>query len=278
MQATTSVPDNSSGLNPVELENALVAQWRGKISVEVVSVTRSTNEDLVLRSRAEQPSGCVLLAADFQTRGRGRQERIWHAAAGNALLFSVSIPIARVPKMLPAVTLACGVVLAECLADDGVSVRLKWPNDLRVGRSKLAGILTELVLDRAARPTLVIGVGMNLRLDEATRRIIGHPAVALDQLLDRSVERSREYWLGRLGSAIVAAAFEFVRAGFDPFCERFNRLLEMRGEWVDVIAGERQLVSGRVVGVDQMGRLMLEADGESHAVSVGDVSVRSPDQ
>ena len=270
---TSSPHERSAELSSAELEKALALEWRGACSVEAVPVTRSTNEDLVLRSRSHQPSTCVLRCADFQTHGRGRQARIWRAAPGDALLFSVALPIGAIPASLPAVTLACGVALAECLATDGIIVQLKWPNDLRVDRRKLAGILTELVVDRAARYTLVIGVGVNLRLDAAALRAIEQPAISLAQL-SVAVERSREAWIGRLGSALLTAATQFVRGGFDPFCARFNQLLEARGELVDVVDG-RLHTSGRVVGVDEHGRLVIDSDGVTRTISVGDVAVRT---
>lgn len=260
-------------LSSAEIEKALAHEWLGACLVEAVAVTRSTNEDLVGRSRRDQPATCILRSADFQTHGRGRQARVWRAAPGDCLLFSVALPIGAIPRTLPAVTLACGVALAECLAEAGASVQLKWPNDVRVDRRKLAGILTELVMDRSARYTLVIGVGMNLRLDAPARNAIEQPTTALDQLLAGS-KRSREQWIGRLGSAILTTAAQFVRDGFEPFRARFNQLLEARGELVDVIDG-RQHTSGRIVGVDDAGRLVIDSEGMSRSVSVGDVSVRA---
>lgn len=260
-------------LAPVEIEKALAPAFRAACSVEAVDVTGSTNQDLVIRARQQQPSTCVLRAAHFQTHGRGRQARMWHAAPGDSLLFSVAVPMSAMGRSLPAVTLACGVALAECLAEDGVAVQLKWPNDVRVNRSKLAGILTELVADRATRCTLVIGVGMNLRLDAVARHAIEQRAIALDELYAAPAARAREQWIGRLGGAILTAATQFVRDGFEPFCARFNQLLEARGELVDVVDGGQE-VSGRVVGVDDGGRLVIESDGVNRTISVGDVSVR----
>jgi len=268
-------PTGLKMLAPAEIERALADPWRGRVSVEAVAATRSTNEDLVHRARLAQPAACVLRAADVQTHGRGRQARVWHAASGDALLLSISVPVSSVPQSLPAITLACAVALAECLAAHQVAVNVKWPNDIRVGGRKLAGILTELVIDRAARYTLVIGAGMNLRLDDAQRRAIGYPAIGLDELLPSEVEGSREQWLGWLGSAILDAAAEFTRDGFDPFCFRFNHLLEARGELVDIVDGDRNAVSGRIVEVDRFGRLVIESDGTTRSISVGDVSVRA---
>lgn len=259
-------------LQTLEIEHALALAWSGEFSAEAVAVTGSTNQDLVVRSRERQPLHCVLRVADFQSGGRGRQRRAWHAAPGDALLFSVAIPIAAVPQSLPAITLACGVALAECLAKHGVVVQLKWPNDVRVNRAKLAGVLTELVIDREARCTLIIGVGVNWRLDETARRAIDQPAIALDQLLAAEAGR-REHWIGRFGGAIIGAAMQFLREGFISFNARFNQLLEARGELVDVLDGERT-ISGRVVEVDHLGHLVIDVDGVRHNVSVGDVSTR----
>ncbi len=273
--ASDSVFAGAPPLAAADIAQSLRRVFGGGCAVEAVNVTGSTNEDLVARARLQQPRERLLLAADFQTDGRGRLGRGWRAAPGGALLFSVAIPVAQLPELLPAITLACGVALAECLADRGVAVQLKWPNDIRVRGCKLAGILTELVADRNARHTLVIGVGMNLHLREATRRLVEQPAIALDQLLSAEVALSREVWIGRLAGALFATAGQFVRDGFYPFRARFNRLLEARGQMVDVIDGvDSAAVSGHVVEVDARGRLVIETVDGRRAFSAGDVSVR----
>ena len=255
---------------------ALSPGWLGGCTVEAVAVTVSTNQDLVSRARARQPARCLLRAADFQSGGRGRKRRQWQAASGDALLFSVAIPLAGPSQSLPAITLASGVALAESLAEYRIEAQLKWPNDIRIDGCKLGGILTELVADRGARYTLVVGVGINLHLDEVARRSIGQPAIALDQLLDAAAMPSREQWIGMFAGAIFNAVARFMQEGFDPFRACFNRRLESRGELVDVVSdgpGVPQ-ICGRVIEVDPDGRIVIEAEGQRHAVSVGDVTVR----
>jgi biotin-(acetyl-CoA carboxylase) ligase len=90
------------------------------------------------------------------------------------------------------------------------------------------------------------------------------------------VAQSREQWIAQLASAIYGAASQFVELGFEPFRAPFNRLLESRGELVDVLnaAPGTAPLCGRIVEVDQDGRLVIEADGHHHAITVGDVSVR----
>lgn len=270
-------PFGAAALDATDIARALAFAGCGDCAVEAVTVTGSTNEDLVKQARVRQPSGPLLRAASFQTSGRGRRQRLWRAAPNHALLFSAAIPIGVRPESLPAITLACGVALADCLATHGLTVQLKWPNDVRINGCKLAGILTELVTDRTAAHTLVIGVGMNLHLDDATRSAIEQPAIALDQLVGGAALHSREQWIGRLGGAILAAAARFMQDGFGAFYARFNQLLEARGQMIDVSPGEvgaEPAISGRLIEVDRLGRLVIETEGRRHSVSVGDVSVR----
>ena len=271
-----AAPSGADPLDVSDIARALTLSGCRDCVVEAVTVTGSTNEDLVAQARLRQPSSPLLRAASFQTSGRGRRQRVWRAAPNDALLFSVSIPVGVRPGWLPAITLACGVALADRLATHSVAVQLKWPNDVRINGCKLAGILTELATDRSAAHTLVIGIGMNLHLDAAARSAIGQPAIALDQVLGKSARESREQWIGELGGAIVEASSRFMQDGFGPFQARFNQLLESRGEVVDVSQGEgpEPAVSGRLIEVDRLGHLVIEAAGRRHSVSVGDVSVR----
>jgi len=95
----------------------------------------------------------LVVVADHQTAGRGRQGRRWESEPGTSLL--VSVVLRPVPAL---VTLAAGVAAAEaCAAVAGAGVRLKWPNDVMADEGKLGGILSELVGDAA-----IVGLGMNL--------------------------------------------------------------------------------------------------------------------
>jgi BirA family biotin operon repressor/biotin-[acetyl-CoA-carboxylase] ligase len=270
---------DAAALDASMIERTLRQVSPQRCRVEAVAITQSTNDDLVARARVLQSEECVLRATDFQGLGRGRHRRAWCASPGDALLFSIAVPIGSTVSSLPAVTLVCGVALADCAEVEGVVVQLKWPNDVRVNGHKLAGILSELVVDRHARHTLVVGVGVNLRLDDAARQAIGQPAVALDQLLPTAADRRREYWIGRFGGAMLNAVDQFMRDGFDPFYARFNQLLEARGELVDVMdidgRQSRPLISGRLLEVDRSGCLIIEANGVCHSISSGDVSARA---
>lgn len=243
--------------------------------VEVVATTGSTNEDLLVRARKQQPGFPILRATDEQTAGRGRQNRTWRARPRSALLFTLAVPLASLPAALPAITLAGGVALAEYLRGRGVAVDLKWPNDVLLDGRKLAGILCELGIDAGGRATLVVGVGVNGWLTEDDRAGIGQPAAALAEVVASSLlAAEREAWIAQMAAALLAMVSGYVDRGFVPVRERYNALLHARGDEVDIIDDGRVTASGRVVEVDTIGRLVLAAGNGSRAINVGDVSLR----
>lgn len=245
------------------------------IAVAVRERTGSTNDDLLQQARQRQPAGVRLCVAEEQTAGRGRQRRAWLARPRSALLFSLAVPLHRLPADLPAVTLAAGVALAEVLGQRGVAVSLKWPNDLLVDGRKLGGILCELAVDGDGRATLVVGVGINGWLTAQDREVIGQPAVALSELVGPALlAGQREAWLAALAAALLQAVRAYAADGFAAWRTRYNTLLHARGQWVDMLDGGRTQASGRVVEVDAGGRLVLDTASGLRSFSVGDVSLR----
>jgi BirA family biotin operon repressor/biotin-[acetyl-CoA-carboxylase] ligase len=248
-----------------------------EVRADVVARTGSTNEDLLVQCRQRRPDTVLLLAADEQTAGRGRQRRRWLARPRSALLFSLAVPLESLPAALPAVTLACGVALADILLARGVDIRLKWPNDLMCHGRKLAGILCELAVDAEGQATLVVGVGINGWLTDEDRAEIAQPAAALADIVPaRLLAGEREAWIAAIAAVLLQAVRRFAAEGFAPFRARFNELLHARGQIVDIVEDGRATLAGTLVEVDALGRLVLAAAGGMRSISVGDVSVRVP--
>lgn len=259
-------------------------------TVEAVQETDSTNTDLLNRARAQAPAAdqLWLRCALSQRAGRGRMGRRWYATPGAALQFSVALPLQRAQPPL-GVTLAVGVALAEELttlanfagvvATDDL-LQLKWPNDLllvRAGRrAKLGGVLAELGVDREGRRTAVIGVGINVWIDDAARASIQQPAAGLVDLVPlEAVAREREYWLGRLAAAVVGAVRATERDGFLSQQAHFMARFADLNQPIDVLEQGTRVAQGRALGVDGEGQLLVEVDGKVVRFTSGETSVRA---
>jgi BirA family biotin operon repressor/biotin-[acetyl-CoA-carboxylase] ligase len=284
----TAVADPAAAPGPA-LRAALTAPLRPALiaaaagldpgCVEAVLQTGSTNADLLARARAHAAGAPCLRAALEQTAGRGRLGRRWHATPGSALLFSLALPLdgLRAPT---AATLVAGVALAETLgsvlADAGLDLRLKWPNDLLLEGRKLGGVLAELAVDRAGRQTLVIGIGINLWLDAAALGSIGQPAAALAERVSLdSLAAQRERLIGRAAAAVRAAVADCAQRGFVPYQARFMQRFASLGQSVVVIEHGARVAEGRALGVDGEGRLLLDRAGRVLAFASGEISVRA---
>jgi BirA family biotin operon repressor/biotin-[acetyl-CoA-carboxylase] ligase len=96
--------------------------------------------------------------AEYQTEGRGRDGRTWHAPRGAAILATVLLPPAMAPRPMSLLWTFATMWVAEGIERCGVEgVALKWPNDVLVNDRKIAGVLCERAGDGVA-----IGVGVNV--------------------------------------------------------------------------------------------------------------------
>ncbi len=245
------------------------------IDVETVRETGSTNSDLLTLARAQQPRRPRLRAALVQSAGRGRHGRRWHSSPGASLLFSLAVPLADSPHAPSAITLACGVAIAETLHDDGVAVQLKWPNDVLLDGRKLAGILCELAQDGAGQRTLVIGVGVNLWADAAMRASAAQPLATLAERIELApLAAGREARIARLARALLGVAREHERDGFVPLQPRYMRWFAHADAEVDIVDHGTRVVRGRALGVDGEGRLLLQTDAGLRTFASGELSLR----
>ena len=152
--------------------------------------------DVASKLALDGAPGGVVIVADEQTAGRGRRGNSWQSPAGAGLYFSmITRPVNRAVNAaslgLPGLTLAAGVGVREGIEHaTGLAADLKWPNDLLVGKRKLAGILAEGVAIGSPQQAVIIGVGVNIQPaayppDVATR------ATSLEGELGRAIDREQ---------------------------------------------------------------------------------------
>ncbi|NUS96360.1 MAG: biotin--[acetyl-CoA-carboxylase] ligase, partial [Gemmatimonadaceae bacterium] len=145
------------GLHAAEIAEAL----RLPVVVALDS-TQSTLDVAHELAAAGAPSGTLVLA-DEQTAGRGRGGNRWRSTRGAGIWLTL-VERELDPTVLGLLALRLGIAAAEALdplAD--ASIRVKWPNDLYIGRGKLAGILAEARWREAVPEWVAVGMGVNVR-------------------------------------------------------------------------------------------------------------------
>ena len=218
------------------------------------------------RARAGDP-GALWIAAWEQTKGRGRQGRVWQSPRGNlsaSLLLIDPAPMALAPQL----GFVAGVALAQTAAEllpAPHHAQLKWPNDLVVDGAKLSGLLLEATQLPDGRLACVIGFGLNI-----VQAPDGLPYAATSlQALGSSV--SAELVLERLSAHMSAWLAHWQRA------ENFQ---SVREAWMTHAAGLDSTIrvntgtedrSGYFRGIDAAGQMILETQSGRETVAAGDV-------
>ncbi|HEV8494406.1 MAG TPA: biotin--[acetyl-CoA-carboxylase] ligase, partial [Candidatus Angelobacter sp.] len=168
--------------DPSVLESMQQNELAGTIfagKLNYCAVTGSTSSDALAAARGGAPHGSVFVA-DEQNSGRGRGDHGWHSAAGEGLYVSVLLRPRVMAAQLPLIPLAAGLAAAEAIsASAGLTIDLRWPNDLLIGPRKTGGILVEAHSEGISVSYTVIGIGINVHqlsfaLDLST------PATSLD--------------------------------------------------------------------------------------------------
>jgi BirA family biotin operon repressor/biotin-[acetyl-CoA-carboxylase] ligase len=233
---------------------------------EFFSIVGSTNDVACERAASGGQEGAVIVA-DAQTSGRGRRGRTWFSPPGAGLYVSAIVTPARsrdAERATLLLTLAAGVALVEGVREaTGLAPALKWPNDLRVGRRKLAGILAE-----GAGDAVVVGYGLNVGLASYPPDLADR-VTSLEGELGRAVDRPRVF--AETLCALARRYDDLLEGRFDAILDAWRSLAPgsqgARVAWTTP-AGER---SGVTAGIDDRGALLVRSGDRIERIVAGEV-------
>jgi BirA family biotin operon repressor/biotin-[acetyl-CoA-carboxylase] ligase len=128
----------------------------------------STNTFLKENFQDLEDFTCV--SAGVQTAGRGRMGRTWESTQGSAL-FSILVKSDLWLAFLDRVPLIAAVAVHKVLSKKLSGLQIKWPNDIVFEHHKIAGILTESIIERTKPIALIVGIGVNVNNPEFPEEI-----------------------------------------------------------------------------------------------------------
>jgi BirA family biotin operon repressor/biotin-[acetyl-CoA-carboxylase] ligase len=231
-------------------------------------LTDSTNSDALEAARNGAPRGSVYFA-DEQLAGRGRGDHVWHSAAGVGLYASVLLRSPIPAIRLPLLPLAAGLAAAEAIrAAAGLTIDLRWPNDLLIGPRKVGGILAESKISGGTADYAVVGIGINVH-QRAFDSNLSTPATSLNLEAGRRV--SRQDLLLSLLKSLESEAHHLA----DPAAAiMIPARVEQASTW---IRGRRvevhgpQACTGVTAGLDEYGFLLVHTNSGVITVQTGGI-------
>ncbi len=242
--------------NLAELESALASTiFSGKL--HYLPTTASTNSDALAAARAGAPHVSVYFA-DEQTAGRGRGDHGWHSATGEGLYISVLLRLQLPAARLALLPLAAGLAAAQAIQSaSGLSVDIRWPNDLLLGPRKVGGILIEAKNQSKSLPhqVVVVGVGVNVHQREFPPDL-ATPATSLDLETERRISRQ-----SLLVALLKSLENETLRLSDAAAANTLIARVEQASTWVlgrHVQVHGPQACDGVTAGLDENGFLRVE--------------------
>ncbi|MCL9803861.1 bifunctional biotin--[acetyl-CoA-carboxylase] ligase/biotin operon repressor BirA [Pseudomonas sp. rhizo66] len=240
--------------------------------VTVLDSVDSTNAE-ALRAIGQGNLAPFLVLAERQVSGRGRRGRKWVSPFAENLYYSLVLRIDGGMRQLEGLSLVVGLAVLQALRNFGVpGAGLKWPNDVLVGNKKIAGILLELVGDPADVCHVVLGIGVNVNMQQADGVDQQWTSIRLEsgRCTDRNI------LVAELGKQLSAYIQRHQVDGFSALQAEWeaNHLWQDRS--VSLIAGSSH-INGVVLGIDSQGALRLKVDGVEKVFSGGELSLRLRD-
>ena len=224
----------------------------------MVELTTSTQNDLAELASAGRVTNGDVIAAEYQSSGRGRLDRSFDAPAGTALLFSFYLSPQRNRSDWGFIAHLAALSLLEIIsAHLTCEVKLKWPNDILISEKKVAGLISQI-----ASEGIIIGIGLNVAMssEELPVPTATSLAIAESHQLDRSQILAQFLEL-------FASNFQEWDSGRD-FTAEYSKASATLGKQVQIEVVGRDNRTGLAQSITSAGALML-ADG--FEVNVGDV-------
>lgn len=227
----------------------------------------STNRWLKEQLQAGQPlAPGTAVAARVQTAARGRKDRVWETGTGN-LACSFYMKSSRPTAELSSLSMACALAVADVLDDLGLDARLKWPNDVLVNGKKICGILAEIVRSVPPSAYLVVGIGLNLALNNRECAAIGRPATSV--LLETGCLLEPADIFNRLRPELDRTVGQWEEKGFSALRARWLERAYRLGDTVSIdIEGTTR--HGVFTDIGATGELVIARNGITESLVVGE--------
>jgi BirA family biotin operon repressor/biotin-[acetyl-CoA-carboxylase] ligase len=240
--------------------------------IRVFEQTTSTS-DVIEKLARDQAREGVVVFAETQSKGRGRLGRKWVSPSRKGLWLSVLLRPDLPPQSATQLTIVSATALRRAIqSQTGLEAAIKWPNDILVGGKKVAGILTELHAELDRIKFLIIGIGVDVNLNQAD-----FPAELRSLASSLRIQSGKPVQRAELAVAVLRELddeYERLIAGrFTAIADEWEAHCGTIGQDVVIRSGQRQ-IRGRAESLGEDGALLLRTEhGHLEPIVGGDVAI-----
>ena len=212
----------------------------------------------------------TLVYAGVQTAGRGRLQRKWNTNSGENIYASIILkPSKELKEVYANLTQYLSLILAETFEEYNIKSTIKWPNDVRINRKKISGILAESVIEKNELKGIVLGFGVNLNCTKDEMENIDQPATSLN--LETGMKIDREIFLKKVIDKFCLRYNKFIEEGFLLIREDYKKRAEFLNMPISVRVFDSE-ISGIAKDITDNGALkIIDKNNKEHVLLIGDI-------
>lgn len=253
-----------TGDNDLITPEILAPKLQRKAEVLYYPTIDSTNTQ-AKRLVNEGNRNTLLLVADEQTAGRGRQGKSFYSPPMTGIYMTLVVHPGKELQNAVTVTTAAGV--AVCRAIEKCTDRqpqIKWVNDVYLGDKKICGILTEAVVDfeSGLAESMIIGIGTNIK------------TITFPDSVENAASLNAEVKRADLIAAIANELMAIIDGGYDDFIDYYRSHSMLIGRDINFIQNGR-ITPATAIAIDSTGGLVVRLkDGSQTTLRSGEITVR----
>lgn len=243
---------------------------RQREKFNIIELEKVDSTNLYAKSNLAELADRDVVCADVQTCGRGRFERAWvDLGSGNIFMSVVLKPSNEFKPVYANLTQYFSVVLCEIFEEYGLKPQIKWPNDVLIDGKKIAGILSESVMQGHNFKGFILGAGINLNAkSEDLKQITDNEVTALNLEIGQTINKN--IFLDKLINKFFENYNNFLQNGFNMIKNDYIKRTCFLGKEISV-KGFNNTISGLAKSINSAGELVLEKDGNDITVTIGDI-------
>jgi BirA family transcriptional regulator, biotin operon repressor / biotin---[acetyl-CoA-carboxylase] ligase len=260
---------------PWELARLLDTIFVGKAKIVYQRTTHSTQNLAILLAEKNPDSDGIVIIAEQQKSGRGRENRKWLSPKGGIWLSVILRP--RMPaSIITLLPFAAALAVCEAIKKTTqLDAKLRWPNDVTISCKKVAGILIDSSIEAERINYAVIGIGVNANVKSSL--ISAHLEKSI-KVTSLSEELGHETSILGLTKEILER-LEYYHIQMEhsvphTIIDKWKKNSDILGQKVALMQRNRT-IQGMVADVKHDGSLVVRADNcEDIDVVASDVYVR----
>jgi BirA family transcriptional regulator, biotin operon repressor / biotin---[acetyl-CoA-carboxylase] ligase len=255
-----------------EIEPYLNTSFIGRSIVHFDSID-STNSKAKQLADSAEADGTIIISEE-QTNGRGRLGRSWVSPKYKGIWMSIILKPDLNPMEAVKLTQIAAASLVLASSELGVKTFVKWPNDIVMNHKKVCGILTEMSAELTRINYVIVGIGINVNIDEADFPEDIKP-IATSLKAETKASVNRKELVGKILSNFENLYLKFIKENDIEtslhICRQNSALL---GREIMIVKRDGN-VEAKALDIDAEGRLLVQyADGSEEYVISGEVSIR----